>query len=58
MNESTRAYIYRVSLAAIAAATAFGVIAESKVAVISALVASILNVGLAVKNTSTDSTEE
>lgn len=54
MNESTRAYIYRVSLAAIAAATTFGLIAENKVAVISALVASLLNVGLAVKNTSTE----
>lgn len=53
MTEATRAYVYRVSLAVLAVAAAYGVVAESKVAVIAALLAALFPVGLAVKNTST-----
>lgn len=55
MKESTRAYIYRVTLAALPILTAFGVVAESQVPLYIGLAAAILNVGLATANTSTSS---
>lgn len=53
MSESTRAYIYRVSLAVLPLLTAYGIVQESDVPLYIGLVAAILNVGLAVRNTST-----
>lgn len=54
MDENVRAYIYRVSLALLPILTVYGVVEESKAPLIIAAVAAILNVGLAVKNTSTE----
>lgn len=53
MTESTRAYLYRVSLAVLALAAAYGYVADDKVALFGALIAALLPVGLAVGNTST-----
>lgn len=55
MNEATRAYLYRILLAALPLLTAYGVVAEEMVPLIVALVAAVLGVGLAVGNTSTKS---
>jgi hypothetical protein len=52
-KENVRAYIYRVTLAALPLLTAYGVVSESKVPLIIGLVAAVLNVGLATANTST-----
>jgi hypothetical protein len=54
-KESTRAYIYRVTLAVLPLLTAYGLVSENKVPFLIALAASILNVGLASANTSTKS---
>jgi hypothetical protein len=53
VNEATRAYIYRVALAVLAVAAAYGYVEDSKIALFSALLAALLPVGLAVGNTST-----
>lgn len=53
MTESTRAYLYRVSLAVLAIVAAYGYIEESKVALFVALIGALLPVGLAAANTST-----
>jgi hypothetical protein len=54
MNERTRAYIYRVLLAAIPLLQAYGIVNESDVPLIIALVGAVLATGLATVNTSTD----
>jgi hypothetical protein len=54
MSESTRAYIYRVVIAALPLLTLWGVIQEKDAPLYVGLAAAILSVGLAVKNTSTD----
>lgn len=53
MTEATRAYIYRVSAAALALLAGFGIIADEKVPLIIGVVGALLPTGLAVKNTST-----
>ena len=53
MNESTRAYIYRVLLAVVPVLTARGIVSDSDASLIVALAAAILGIGLAVHNTST-----
>ena len=53
MNEHTRAYIYRVLLAVVPILTAYGVVEESKTAVIVGLIGAVFGNGLAVVNTST-----
>ena len=52
-DEQTRAYIYRISGAIIPLLAAYGFIQEEQVALWMAVVTSILNVGLAVANTTT-----
>ncbi len=52
MTERTRAYIYRVSLAAGAVALAFGLLTEDKTLALVGLASAVLNV-LPTKNTST-----
>lgn len=54
MQESTRAYFYRVVLAIIPIATAYGFIQEVDAALYVGLAAAVLSTGLAVNNTSTD----
>lgn len=55
ITESTRAYLYRVALAIVILATAYGVIAgEEQVAAITGVVTALLGNGLATLNTSTD----
>ena len=54
-KESTRAYVYRVSLAVIPLLTAYGLLADATAALVIGLVGSVLNVGLATANTSTES---
>jgi hypothetical protein len=56
MNEARRAYIYRVLLAAIPLLAGYGVIDDNKVALFVAFVTALFGTGLAVKNTSTKST--
>jgi len=53
MKQATRAYIYRVLLAALPLLTAYGVVAEEQVALFVGLAAAVLGVGLATVNTST-----
>lgn len=55
LNESTRAWIYRVSLAVIPLLIAFGVVQNEDAALWVALAGAVLNTGLATANTSTDS---
>ncbi len=55
MNESTRAWIYRVLLAAIPIAIAYGVINEQDASLWIGLVGAVLGTGLATINTSTKS---
>ena len=50
-DETTRAWIYRVITAALPLLTAYGVVAETDVPLIVALVAAILGTGLAARNT-------
>lgn len=54
MKESTRAYIYRVLLAALPLLTLWGVVSEEDAPLYVGLAAAILSVGLAAKNTSTE----
>ena len=54
MSESTRAYIYRVSLALLACAVAFGLITDqAQVAAIGGVLLALTGNGLATLNTST-----
>lgn len=53
MSEKARAYVYRVTLAALPLLTAYGLVKESDVPLIVGLVAAVLNVALATANTST-----
>lgn len=53
MKESVRAYIYRITLAALPLLTLWGVVQENEVPLYIGLAAAILNVGLATANTST-----
>jgi hypothetical protein len=53
MDEKTRAYIYRIVLALIPIATAYGVIAEAEAGLFVGLAAAVLSTGLAAANTST-----
>lgn len=55
MNESTRAYIYRVALAVLALLAFYGVVSEEEIPLIIGVIGALLPVGLAVKNTSTTS---
>lgn len=52
-NEATRAWIYRVLVAAVPVLIAYGVLDEATAAVWVGLAAAVLGVGLAVANTST-----
>lgn len=54
MTERTRAYIYRVLTAAAPLLTAYGITTEADLALWLALAGTILGVGLAAANTSTD----
>lgn len=51
-DEATRAWIYRVTTAVLPLLTAYGVIADEKVPLIIALIAAVLNTGMAARNTS------
>ena len=53
MNESQRAYVYRVFLALVPIAVIYGVVAEQDVAVWVGLAGAVLSTGLATANTST-----
>jgi len=53
MTESTRAYFYRVAVAAIPVLTVYGVATEEVGAVWLGLIGAVLSTGLAVANTST-----
>lgn len=53
MNESTRAYIYRILLAIVPIAQSYGLVNDSDAALIVSLVAAVFGVGLATFNTST-----
>lgn len=53
MNEPTRAWIYRVLVAAVPVLIAYGVLDEATAAVWIGLAAAVLGVGLAAVNTST-----
>lgn len=53
LTEAQRAYIYRVAVALLAVAAAYGVVADEKVPVVVALIAALFPVGLAAKHTST-----
>ena len=54
MTEQTRAYIYRVSLAILAAAVAFGLIQDQdQVAAVAGVLLAVTGNGLAAVNTST-----
>ena len=53
MNEPTRAWIYRVLVAAVPVAIVYGVLDEATAAVWIGLAAAVLGVGLAAVNTST-----
>jgi len=55
MNEATRAWIYRVLLAAIPIAIAYGVINETDALLWVGLAGALLSTGLATINTSTKS---
>lgn len=60
MSEKTRAYIYRISVAALPVLVAYGVLAENQVAMWLGLAGAVLGVGtnaLASANTSTKSDE-
>lgn len=57
MKEATRAYLYRIALAVLPLLTLWGVVSDQEGPLVIALVAAILGVGLAAKNTSTDSEE-
>jgi len=51
MDESTRAWIYRIVTALIPLATAYGVVAEQDAPLFVALAAAVLSTGLAARNT-------
>jgi len=53
MNEATRAWIYRILVAAVPVLIAYGVLDEATAAVWVAGAAAVLGIGLAVGNTST-----
>lgn len=53
MNKQTRAWIYRVVLAAMPILTAYGVVSENDAPLFVALAAAVLSAGLATVNTST-----
>ena len=53
MNESQRAYVYRIVLALVPLAVIYGVVQEQDVAVWVGLAAAVLGTGLATANTST-----
>ena len=53
MSEATRAWIYRVLIAALPLLTAYGVVSESQAPLFVALAGAILGTGVAVANTST-----
>lgn len=55
LKESTRAWVYRVSLAVIPLLIAFGVVQNEDAALWVALAGAVLNTGLASANTSTSS---
>lgn len=55
LKESTRAWVYRVSLAVIPLLIAFGVVQNEDAALWVALAGAVLNTGLATANTSTSS---
>ena len=57
MNEATRAWIYRVSLAALVVAGIYGVVSEEQAVAWGGLALAIANTGLATLNTSTKSVE-
>lgn len=52
-TEPTRAWLYRIVLAALPVLTAYGVISEQEVALYAALAAAVLSTGLAAANTTT-----
>ena len=52
MNEPTRAWIYRILVAAVPVLIAYGVLDEATAAVWVGLAAAVLGIGLAVGNTS------
>ena len=54
MTESTRAYIYRVLLAAQPLVVAYGIVTDQMAALWLSVLAAVLGNGLAAKNTSTD----
>lgn len=57
MSERTRAYLYRVALAALAVLAGYGLIGADEVPLWLTLIVALLGIsstGLAVKNTSTD----
>jgi hypothetical protein len=56
MNESVRAYIYRVLLALIPLLAGYGLVDDNKAALFVAFVTAVFGTGLAVRNTSTKST--
>ena len=56
MTESTRAYIYRIALAALAVLSLYGIIGPDEIPVWTGVVVAVLGIGtsaLATKNTST-----
>jgi hypothetical protein len=54
VNESTRAYIYRILLALQPLVVAYGLASESEAVLWVSVAAAVLGNGLAAKNTSTD----
>jgi hypothetical protein len=55
MNESVRAYIYRVLLALVPLLAGYGLVDDNKAALFVAFVTAVFGTGLAVRNTSTSS---
>lgn len=58
LDEATRAYFYRISLAVMPILTFYGAIEENAASLWSGLVVAVLNIGLAVRNTSTSEPDE
>jgi hypothetical protein len=58
VKESTRAYIYRVAEALLAAMAGFGLITGNQAIALVGVVAALFPVGLAIKHTSTTSEED
>jgi hypothetical protein len=54
MSERTRAYLYRIALAVIPLAQAYGIVNDETAPLIVSLVAAVLATGLATVNTSTE----